>query len=511
MHWPTLPEPGRNLPPAFHDAASAKAWLARQPQTQPLLMLDAINRQIEAIDGSTLAPSAAVELLNLLRSAATPGLESITPRYLRKALPMPADDLRHFEQAQHLLLSLGIAYLRLIPKFSPADRSLPLNRAACAFRMAQYCHFEAAQECPALIDQLLFAVLAEAESGDLLTQSLADPDFPHLGQANIAGHLAWAFILRLIDPYRLSAAQLTVANRAISRWRELAVFLPQPEDDPRAHSVDLSPLYGATLPPGTPRWLAVRRIVRKIDQRIEGLQGGQPPEALKLGRELSAAACIRLLRRLESSLEAHADAGSTEIGEIELAFGAEHAYAVFTGEILNSPGSLDAGSASLAHQRLAMFGFDRVSAMPNAVRKLVVPGEKWMLVDGKAMRPPGQPGNRRLAPCLIAAKRQEQPALGIMSSLRATEDDGLVAEIDWYAMPVEATRLARPADKHRQAAFAPAFVLREGNELSLIVPATSGVRLGEKLKLEGLIIHQLVPDEVLERGIDFVRYACHTS
>jgi hypothetical protein len=111
--------------------------------------------------------------------------------------------------------------------------------------MAEYCHFLAARECPRLLDQLLFAVLTQAESSGQLRKALPDPDFPQFGEANIAGHLSWAFMLRLVDPYRLSAAQLAVANRAISRWRELASFQAIPDDDPSGHSVT-SPRYSAT-------------------------------------------------------------------------------------------------------------------------------------------------------------------------------------------------------------------------------------------------------------------------
>ena len=35
------------------------------------------------------------------------------------------------------------------------------------------------------------------------------------------------------------------------------------------------------------RWLDVRKVERKIDQRIEALLAGESPESLKLGRELS--------------------------------------------------------------------------------------------------------------------------------------------------------------------------------------------------------------------------------
>ena len=135
-------------------------WVvASQPQAQAMHMLTAIGSQIEAIEGSTLPPPLALELLNVLRSAAVPGQNAIESRYVRKALPMAAEDERSFDLAQKLWLRLGVAYLRLTPHFPPAGKCLPLQRAACAFRMAQYCHFLAARECPVLLDRLLFAVL----------------------------------------------------------------------------------------------------------------------------------------------------------------------------------------------------------------------------------------------------------------------------------------------------------------------------------------------------------------
>lgn len=506
MQWLTLPEPRSDVKPAFHDLPAAKAWLAAQPQTQPLYMLNAIGEQIEAIEGAMLPPGLALELLNLLRSAALPGQLAIEARYVRKPLPMPSEDERAFELAQKLWRRLGIAYLRLAPHFLPAGKCLPLHRAATAFRMAQYCHFLAARDCPAVLDRLLFAVLAQAESGAVLSQPIGDPDFRHFGESHIGGHLAWAFLLRLADPYGLSAAQLAVANRAISRWRELAVFRQAPDGDPHAHSIDLAPLLDGPLPEGVPRWLEVRKVVRKIDQRIEALQAGDSPESLKLGRELSGSACIRLLHGLEFSLESHLESPSTEIGEIELAFGPEHCFNVLTGEALNPGGGLDAGSAPLAHQRVALFGFDRVSAMPTSVKKLIVPSETWALVDGKAVRPQDAHGARRLAPCLVVTLRDEQPQLGVLLGLRTLDSGALSADLKWYAGPVEAGRLLRSSGQARNQPLNPAFLLHDGDHYSLIVPAAAGVRLDSRLSFQGDALCHLLPTEVVERGVDFVRY-----
>ena len=501
MHWLTLPDPRKNIEPAFRDVASAKAWLARQPQAQATHMLPALCLQVEALEGAGLPPGDLLALLNLLRSAAVPSQAAVEPRYLRKPLPMPAGDARIFEIAQRLWLRLGVAYLRLAPEFAPADRLLPLNRAACAIRMVQYCHFQAARACSPLLDRMLFGILAQAEAAGVLRQPLADPDFPHLGEAHIAGHLAWAILLRLIDPYRLSAAQLAVANRAISRWRELAYFQATPDDDPRAHSVDLQPLFGGPLPEGLPRWLEVRKVERKIEQRLAALQAGESPESLKLGRELSAAACIRLLHELEASLESGQPLRSTETGEIELAFGVDNAFAVVTGDFLRTAPTMDAGSASLAHQRVAMFGFDRMSSMPTAVKKLNVPSEKWTLAAGQAMR--ASAGERRMNPALIATQQGDRPRVGVMQGLQTDAEGLLHATLRWYNGQLEGVSL--PPDSQRPAL--PGLLLDDGEQLSLIVPVTTGLRPDSPLTVQGAASRALHVREVLERGADFVRYA----
>ncbi len=506
MDWLRLPEPRKNIALAFNDLPTAKSWLAAQPQAQPMHMLAAVALQVEAIEAATLSPPLVLELLRLLRAAALPAQAVVESRYLRKALPMLDDDEHCFEVAQRLWLRLGSAYLRIAAHFPAAEKCLPLHRAAGAFRMAEYCHFLAARECPRQLDQFLFAVLAEAHACDQLHRPLLDPDFPHLGEANIAGHLAWAFMLRLIDPYRLSVAQLAVANRAISRWRELTDFQMGQADGPKRHAVDLAPLFGEVLPDGVPRWLEVRKVAHKITQRIKALQDGESPESLKLGRELSPAACIRLLRALEVSLKVHARPQATEVGEIELAFGAEHAFAVITGQMLQGGGGLNAGSATFAHQRMAMFGFDRVSNLPTAVKKLNVPGENWLLVDGKVIRPADRGGARRQSPCLIATVSLGVPRLGTMVGLQSVDGGALAADLIWYDENVEAGRLANlPQDWHLPAI--PVFLLHDGENCTLIAPAVAPIRLKARLALEGSSIVEVLPTEVLERGVDFVRYA----
>lgn len=507
MDWWKLPEPRSNIALAFKDASGAKAWLAAQPQAQAMHMLSAICLQVEAIEGSPLAPPQAYELLNSLWSPAIPAENAIEPRYSRKALPLPEEDERAFDAAQRLWLRFGTAYLRIAPELSPEHRLRALQRSANALRMAQFCHFNAAKTCPTEIDRLLFAVLAAANAAQQLEEAVLDRDFPHLGEANIAGLIAWAFLLRLADPYRLSAAQLAVANRGLSRWRELASFTSAPASDAKSRLIDLTYLFGGPLPTGVPALLEVRKVRRKILQRIDALEKGESPESLKLGRELSSYACIRLLNLLEASLKPGNAQISTEVGEIELAFGAENAFAIFNGEYLNSPVAQEKQSSAIAHQRMAIFGFDRPSSLPNAVKKLNVPGENWTLVDGVALRPLDRAGERRAAPCMIASKRKEQPRLGVISSLQTRPDNALQATLDWYDGRVEARFVRQSGMPGEAPVRIPVFLIHGDKEKSLLVPPQVRAATGKQLTLEGSLTTTLTLGDVVERGVDFLRYA----
>jgi hypothetical protein len=199
---------------------------------------------------------------------------------------------------------------------------------------------------------------------------------------------------------------------------------------------------------------------------------------------------------------------ATEVGEIKLSFGAENAYALFAGKPL-IPQGLDGKSAALAHERVALFGFDRASQMPNAVRNLAVPSETWTLVDGLAVRP-SEAGERRITPCLIASARMQEPRLGVMLGLHSTTDGALRAQLSWYPKQVSAGFIERQVSVNKLARI-PVFILNSGGKVYLIAPASAGIKLDTGLTVEAATHTHLTPTEVAERGADFVRYLCHSA
>ena len=129
MHWLRLPEPRRDIDPAFKDAESAQAWLGALASTDSLALFSTLLEQIHAIDGSTMPPANAVSLLNQLRTVAVPLQSTMKEQFTRKALPMLAGEELAFEVTHRVWMQFGIAYLRFAPRCTPANRALPLHRA----------------------------------------------------------------------------------------------------------------------------------------------------------------------------------------------------------------------------------------------------------------------------------------------------------------------------------------------------------------------------------------------
>ncbi len=508
-----LPAPNTAAPALFHDAAGAREWITGQPLVTSE-QLEALLGQVLAVDAASLSAAERFATLDVLRSAVVRSQSGLESRYTRKALPPSPEVGEAFSLSRRLWRALSVAYLRPVPLLGPAESAVALHRAAITLRLEQFAHFLGGYEVPLALRRLLYELLLTAEGLGVQRTAVADPDLGFLGDSHIAGHLAWALLLEAIDPYRLSLAQLTVANRGFSRWRELAGFQALPDDDPKARTLLLSRLLpGVTVPEGGPRWLEIRAVVRKIKKRIESLEAGETPESLKLGKELSASACAALLRKLEVMLKDRPSEAAGEPQPIRLAFGSENAYVAIERRPLN-PSGLGTGSAYQSHERMAVFGFDNVSNLAGAVARVDYPSESWQMIGSRVVRLPTET-ERRLAPCLVAlaSDKPEAAQLGVLGGLRLLEDGCLAGHIRWYFEHPLAARLRVSGPLATKATRIPAFLLPEEDqgEFSLIVPPTAGVRPNTGLALDDCPVEHLLVGEVAERGSDFVRYACRAN
>ena len=486
-------------------ASAASQWRAQAHDPDSLQTLIA---QCEALLADTPPAGALAPWIDALWPAAFAAAEAAASRHARKPLPLADAELQRFRQSRRLWTGLALLCGQLATREnSPEHAALARQRAANALRMAVFTHVLAGHAVPAVLDDLVLACLDACGHCDQLASAATDPLLPALGQGSPGGYLAWACLWRLIEPQRFNMLQLNVLDRAFSRWRELARWQTGRGDDPKARVIDLSRLGSHPLPAGSPCWLDIRSLLRKLRQRSEALRQGELPEALKLGRELSASACLRLLRDVELSLSGIRSASATPDGPLSLVFGAEHAYALICDQFLN-PRKQPPEASRLAHQRLGLFGFDRVSRLPGEgqTRRVEVPGETWQANAGLLYREAAHTPVRHAAGSLIASTLADGVRLGCLKGLEMREDGSLCGVAQWFAGPLRCAVLPRPPqDVHspRQAAF----LIDDERQPQIVLPHTLAVRLGQPLTLDTSPPTQVVPLEVLERGTDFVRYA----
>ena len=507
MNWQQLPRPHAGAAPAFADPVAAQGWLASIAALPPAGALAALGAQVDAVDGAGWSGPNVVQSLNVLRAAAVPVHALAEGDYARKALPLDEGTERIFATAERFWRHLAIAYLRAAPQCTPANRCLPLQRATHALRLAQHTAFVAGRTINAGLDPLFATALGLAEANGVLDRPLADADFPNEGKGTIAGQIAWALMLRLLDPYHLTLVQLPFANRLLRRWRELTSLQATPGTVRRAHLLDIGHLLGCPLPPEASRYLNLRSISHKLAGRIQALEAGESPEALNLGRALSTAAALRLLKDFEHHLVRRVRPGGAPAGDFELVFGAEGAYAVFKNRLLNATGRDDVSHETDVYRRPMLPSV--AQAQRTTATPLKVAGEPWRCTaDGGAVRAAGSTGGRHTSPCLVSAMIGKRPRLGILGSLRSTDDGSLSGEIGWLEGEIEAGCLRQLLPRGDRQLRIPAFVLRAGETLSLILPPEAGTRLGVRQDLAGMPLPDATPDEVVTRGSDFVLFAC---
>ena len=511
----SLPPPDTSLSTSLRDAEDARSWLAGQSSGQHLRLIRALLPEIRAIDACIASPTTRFEILDILRTAAIPAEESIEARYSHKPLPLMDEELSIFNSAWQLWQAIAIAYLRVAPLLPPPQLVQAMHRAAIALREALHCHYIARIEAESSLLPLLYELLVTAESLRMQRTLVLDPDLRYLGESSVAGDVTWAMLLHFADPYRLSPAQFAVTNRALSRWRDLANFQSQPDEDPKAKAIPLAKWIGEEhLSHDGPKWLEVKQVIRKLRKRIESLEAGETPEQLKLGRDLTGPACARLLRDLDRLLRPHAKSFGDILTEtsVDLVFGNTNLYALLTGKELGAV-ELSTNSNNISHERMALFGFDNAAQRIDNARTVEIPTEKWVTEEEWILRaaPAGaQVGTTTLIG--IKPPTDGTPRLAILCGLRQTGDGWLAANIRLLPTPAACgLQKTTAAGAARNTARQPVFFLPadEKNEApaSICLPTGAGAREGSLMSFEESPVEHLRLTEMLERGSNFTRFA----
>jgi hypothetical protein len=423
---------------ALLDADDAARWLAAQPQANALVMLSGLLAQVESLNAGRVAPRERFKILEVLRQAVYAVGDEGQRRYAFRALPLlPAEQLV-FDQARRLWRACAQGYLHSLDASLESDpalvdrRALALHRALSCLRQEQLNCYVAGAELAADFWSVLHSLWAAAEALGVTRCPFADPLQRETRESTLSGHYAMALLLHLARPYSLSRAQLAAAIRWFSRWREQAKVLRAPETG--ALALDLAtaaPTHDdddAQRAAGTPRWLVIDRVLRKMRERLELLASGQSPETLKLGSGLPPAECAALLATLGDRLtHPLADETASASESIIVAAGLGNACRLLGGAIPKDEAATSSFASQLVVEQIAVFG--------HVVRASEARGddaaELWRLAscgDDELRLTRGAAGGERLTlKSLLVARLPPSglPALATISSLCWRRDGSL--------------------------------------------------------------------------------------
>ena len=422
---------------ALLDADGAAHWLAAQPQANALAMLSGLLAQVESLNAGRVAPRERFKILEVLRQAVYAVGDEGQRRYAYRPLPLPSAEQLVFDQARRLWRACAQGYLHSLDASLESDpalvdrRALVVHRALSCLRQEQLNCYVAGAELAADFWTVLHALWAAAETLGVTLSPFADPLPRETRESTVSGHYVMALLLHLACPYSLSRAQLAAVIRWFSRWREQAKVLRAPEAG--AIALDLAAAAptrddDAQRAAGTPRWLVVDRVLRKMRERLDLLASGQSPENLKLGSGLSPAECAALLATLGDRL-AHplADETASASESIIVAAGLDNACRLLGGAIPKDEVATSSFASQLVVEQIAVFGHVVRASEPRGDDA----AELWLLAscgdDELRLTRGAADGERLTLKSLLVARLPpgRLPALATISSLCWRHDGSL--------------------------------------------------------------------------------------
>ena len=389
----SLPATAADNKSAFLDAASATRWLAGQPLANASAMLGELLTQVEAFNGYSIAPRQRFKTMEVLRKTIFAVSGESRRRFEYKALPLLAAEHNAFSDSRRLWRACAVAYLHCLQACLDGDSTLTegsamvAHRVVACLRMEQLACYGASHELGDDFWQLTHALWKAGETLGVVRELIADRLLGETSDSTLNGQFSMIILLQLARPFALSRSQFGAALRWFARWREQAIVLATPEQDPKSCclTIDLAQnraLHDKLRPPAEPRWLSLNGVLRKMRQRLDLLAKGETPESLKLGTLLTADACATLLNELGDQLKypdtqpCEAQAGAETL---PVASGLDNAFRLLGGKGLHETASTSGFGNTLSAEQIAVFGH-----VVRATEEKLYAGEAWHLVDAAA-------------------------------------------------------------------------------------------------------------------------------
>lgn len=513
---------------AFHDVASAKAWLARQPQANASLLQAALGIEIGRLNQDPTAPATRLAILEFLREAVSFAQTECAKKFTNRPLPLAPHEQSAYEASRTLWQLLGDGYRLCLeaaeagPAEARRDAALIAQRAIATASMLQFDAYRAQHEVGSVFWQNLHRLYAAAERlGACETE--VDDSLRLIGRsATVNASYALVLLLYAASPYQLVQRQLIALRRWIARWcGKVAILQSAPPDNAAVLPVDLAgagPAGAIGAAGANLRWLDATAMRTSIRTRLVKLKEGVAAAELGLGDDLSAEAVedllLHLYRHCSRATLPRSHPRRDAHGEIRLISGLTGIHYHVSGKLFREPGSTSTMTRRHATE-LATLG--RVSTAEEEARasRDFAP-ETWRLLDQSAgglriARDPGPPQRRLGALQLVALKGHgdESFLLAVTRWLMAAGDGEVHAGIMWIpGAPLGVT--ARTFELAGRESFERAFVLPEIPRLkvpaSIILPLNS-FRGPREVELINPTLGRLKLTALTQRGLDFDRVA----
>jgi hypothetical protein len=520
MAWFDLLSQAPESAPAFQTAEAARKWLGGQSQTVPARMLAALGEQFEALAASpAIAPFELAHILESLRPAAITAHTGAVKRYSFQPRPLAGEAAALFAGAIRMWRALAAGYLACVERFGTAGQRDPAaigaaaHRAMVTLRLCLDDHYLGGVEPSIRIWKNTHRLLQVAHALGVADLPLADPEFRDPAETTVAEQYAIVALSAMSDPWSLSEPEFTVMRRAYLRWRNLVVLAATPSEAAKSRWLTLEdlPALPPPLSPQTPQWIEISGVRTKIRHRLRALDEGETPEALQLGRDLSARACREMLEKLLDRLKplkTKAAAPRDRSDSVRLAASIDDCFELIAGRPLKKEGPVSAESNRLTHDRIAIFGSAEASA-PRAPDRV---GEVWALVgetlEQEDLQRAADTGALRLLPGhLLAIATGHGSILGVADRVVVDREQHVQLRVRRFPGQPQAypARSAGAGGPLNFVLFVLPAVEAVGAPASLVLPSGFAIRIKQAIFCDGGP-GPLHLGALIERGQNFERY-----
>lgn len=377
--------------PAFTSAAECKAAIAQLPgnaaQRQRLLA-----EWARAMPRAGIAPSAKLEILELLRGPVAEAQAARAAECRGRPLPLSAKDNDAWQGTLALWEAMAAAYDGLIDAMAGTAPELAGHADVICQRALRYTAAAMFEHCyiyhavGAGLWQQLHRLYVFAENAGFATASVNDPVGRRSPSTSCAATYLHALLAHLAQPDALSGEQLEAVDRWLEKWAGLVALAPDPlpQGAIPALAVDLASSKGAGLarqmPAAGVRYLSLEALGRTLRQASAALKQ-QTPEQIGLG-SYSRETCEKLLPTLHvqwcAAGTGRADERTPAAIKVMISPNIASMHFHLTGKAFRQP---KAELTAAERQRLDMFGSVSEAGEAALASQRSAALETWVIVN----------------------------------------------------------------------------------------------------------------------------------